>query len=422
MMPEALTTPVAQARMRPFVIAWGCCTVFYFLEYAIRSAPAVMIPELSHQFGVSALSVSSIVGTYYYTYATTSLIAGVFLDHFGAKYVIPAGALILSCGCLLFSLPHPLTGDIGRLMQGAGSAFAFTGAVYLAAHGLSARRLATAIGLTQCLGMLGGSVGQLAVGPLITNVMTTKVFWGISGMIVLAVAVVLVTITPKEPRIGVSDFSISTILGPYKVVFSNPQSYLCGLVAGLLFAPTTVFDMVWGVRFLQQDDVFSYRSAVFSASMVPFGWVIGAPLLGYIADHLQRRKPALILGIVLMLACLLQLAWLPHLTATWITLLVFGVGSGAAMIPYTVIKEANPDRVKGSATGAMNFLTFSVTALVAPLFASYFGKTLGTTFDKTAHLRDSYLFWTLLIILALICTLFIKETGAKAAARASLPA
>jgi MFS family permease len=236
------------------------------------------------------------------------------------------------------------------------------------------------------------------------------------------VAVVLVTITPKEPRIGVSDFSVSNILGPYRVVFSNPQSYLCGLVAGLLFAPTTVFDMVWGVRFLQQDDVFSYRSAVFSASMVPFGWVIGAPLLGYIADHLQRRKPALILGIVLMLACLLQLAWLPHLTATWITLLVFGVGSGAAMIPYTVIKEANPDRVKGSATGAMNFLTFSVTALVAPLFASYFGKTLGTTLDKATHLRDSYLFWTLLIVLALICTLFIKETGAKAAATASLPA
>ena len=421
MMPEVLTTPVAQARMRPFVIAWGCCTVFYFLEYAIRSAPAVMIPELSHQFGVSALSVSSIVGTYYYTYATTSLIAGVFLDHFGAKYVIPAGALILSCGCLLFSMPHPLTGDIGRLMQGAGSAFAFTGAVYLAAHGLSAQRLATAIGLTQCLGMLGGSVGQLAVGPLITSVMSTPVFWGLSGMIVLAVAVVLMTITPKEPRIGVSDFSISSILGPYRVVFSNSQSYLCGLVAGLLFAPTTIFDMVWGVRFLQQDDVFSYRSAVFAASMAPLGWVIGAPLLGYIADHLQRRKPALVLGIVIMLACLFQLTWLPHLISTWVTLLVFGVGSGAAMIPYTVIKESNPDRVKGSATGAMNFLTFSVTALVAPLFARYFGKTLGTTLDKATHLRDSYLFWILLIFLALICTLFIKETGAKAVGKASTP-
>ena len=42
--------------------------------------------------------------------------------------------------------------------------------------------------------------------------------------------------------------------------------------------------------------------------------------------------------------------------------LVFGIGSGAAMIPYTMIKEANPDNVKGSATGAMNFLVFSLVS------------------------------------------------------------
>ena len=48
--------------------------------------------------------------------------------------------------------------------------------------------------------------------------------------------------------------------------------------------------------------------------------------------------------------------------------LLFGVGSGAAMIPYAMIKEANPDNVKGSATGAMNFLVFSLSAFLAPVF------------------------------------------------------
>jgi len=81
---------------RAFIIAWGCCTVFYFLEYAVRSAPAVMVPELATLFGVSVLGVSSIVGTYYYTYATTSLIAGVLLDHFGAKYVIAGWGVCFS--------------------------------------------------------------------------------------------------------------------------------------------------------------------------------------------------------------------------------------------------------------------------------------------------------------------------------------
>ena len=46
----ALSAP-SRVQMRPFVIAWLCCTVFYFLEYAIRSAPAVMIPELARISG-----------------------------------------------------------------------------------------------------------------------------------------------------------------------------------------------------------------------------------------------------------------------------------------------------------------------------------------------------------------------------------
>ena len=36
------------------------------------------------------------------------------------------------------------------------------------------------------------------------------------------------------------------------LVFRNPQSILCGMIAGLLFIPTTIFDMTWGVRYLQE--------------------------------------------------------------------------------------------------------------------------------------------------------------------------
>jgi hypothetical protein len=35
----------------PFIAAWACCVAFYFLQYALRSAPGVMIPELTVAFG-----------------------------------------------------------------------------------------------------------------------------------------------------------------------------------------------------------------------------------------------------------------------------------------------------------------------------------------------------------------------------------
>jgi fucose permease len=64
------------ATAHAFIVAWLFSLAFYFLEYAVRSSPAVMIPQLAKTFGVSTLGVSGILGTYYYTYSTASLVAG----------------------------------------------------------------------------------------------------------------------------------------------------------------------------------------------------------------------------------------------------------------------------------------------------------------------------------------------------------
>lgn len=395
-----------------FIVAWGFSLAFYFLEYAVRSSPAVMIPQLAKTFGVSALGVSDILGTYYYTYSTASLVAGILLDRLGAKYVVPIGMAILGLGCLLFMAPQEPAGYLGRLLQGAGSAFAFTGAVYLASHGLSAQRLATAIGVTQCVGMLGGTAGQIVVGRWIGDGLSVPQFWGRLGIIVLLVAAGLMWITPKESRSRPPGKASGGVLGTYKIVFSNPQSYLCGLAAGLLFVPTTVGDMVWGVRFFQSDKLFSFTDAVFAISMVPLGWVFGCPLLGWLADRLGRRKPVYLGGAAIMLIGFIQLIYFPMVLPASLTLFILGVASGAAMIPYTIIKEVNPDEVKGSATGAINFLTFSVTAVIGPIFAERFGKTLGTqTIDVATHFRHAGLFWIGVLIAALVVGSMLRETG-----------
>ena len=36
------------------------------------------------------------------------------------------------------------------------------------------------------------------------------------------------------------------------------------------------------------------------------------------------------------------------------------------MLPYTVIKEANPPECSGTATGVVNFLNFTFSALLGP--------------------------------------------------------
>jgi MFS family permease len=409
-------TPAQKSWINVYVIAWFIGLLFYFLEYAVRSSPSVMIPELSDFFGVSAVSVGSMVGTYYYTYSVTSLIAGIALDRAGAKYSVSVGIAILGLGCLLFALSNVYTGNMARLLQGAGSAFAFPGCVYLAAKGFSSRSLATAIGFTQCLGMLGGTAGQFVVAPMIHNGLSIPAFWIGLGVIGLVLCVAIFLVTPLEQSATTDDTQVqkTSWLAPYKIVFGNAQSYLCGLVSGLLFAPTTVFIMIWGIVFFQQDRQFSYSQATLISAMVPLGWVLGCPLMGWLADVTGKRKPVLVSGCIIMLLSLLQLLYLPGLLPAYVSTFLMGVGSGVAMIPYSIIKEVNPDKVKGSATGAINFLTFGVTSLLGPLFGKLYGKTLGTTTNHAAHFQSAGLFLVAGIALAMVISFFLKETGRKA--------
>ena len=62
--------------VRIVAVAWLLTAVFYFYQYALRSAPAVMMPQLSDAFGLSAMGVASMVGLFYYGYSPFSLVAG----------------------------------------------------------------------------------------------------------------------------------------------------------------------------------------------------------------------------------------------------------------------------------------------------------------------------------------------------------
>ena len=142
------------------------------------------------------------------------------------------------------------------------------------------------------------------------------------------------------------------------------------MIAGLLFIPTTIFDMVWGVRYLQDARGLRYASAVLRSSTVPFGWIIGCPLLGFVSDRLGRRKPVIIAGAVVLFASPCWILYGPtDVFPPYVLGLVAGIASGAAMLPYTVIKEANPPEMSGTSTGVVNFLNFTFSALLGPVFA-----------------------------------------------------
>ncbi|MGE5073925.1 MAG: MFS transporter, partial [Anaerolineae bacterium] len=103
-------------------IAWVVAAVFYFYQYTLRSAPSVMIPQLSGAFSLSALGMASLVGLFYYGYSIFSLVAGASLDRLGPRKLLPIAAVVIGIGAMSFASGSRGIASAGRFLHGGGGA------------------------------------------------------------------------------------------------------------------------------------------------------------------------------------------------------------------------------------------------------------------------------------------------------------
>jgi MFS family permease len=97
-----------------------------------------------------------------------------------------------------------------------------------------------------------------------------------------------------------------------------------------------------------------------------------------------------------------------------------GIASGAAMLPYTVIKEVNAPELAGSATGVVNFLNFTFSALLGPVF----GRLLMQAAEESermhlGHYQEAFTPMLLGVVAAAAATCLLRETGSAARPPAS---
>jgi sugar phosphate permease len=239
------------------------------------------------------------------------------------------------------------------------------------------------------------------------------VFWIAMGGTGLVIAVLLFFLLPKDAPKNPKGSWFDSAASAFGIVFRNPQSILCGLIAGLIFMPTTIFDLTWGVQYLQEGHDLEFGAAVVRSAAVPIGWIIGCPLLGLLSDRIGKRKPVILGGSAVLFVCL---AWILYgrtdVFPPYVIGLIAGIASGAAMLLYTVIKEVNPPQLGGTATGVVNFLNFTLSALLAPVFAWVLERVSGDAGQRELqHYQTTFVPLLFGVGIAMLLTLLLKETG-----------
>ena len=399
------------------VAAWALASVFYFQQYLLRSAPAVMVPELTAALGLTAGGLSALLGLFYWGYAPFSLVAGLSMDQVGPRKVMPAAALMMGVGCLLFATGERILCGLGALIQGSASAFALVGAAYVATTRFPQSRAASLIGATQMFGMAGASAASFVVAPAMAAGLGWRTVWLLLGLAALPLAVLLFVYMPSRDRSRgrAPGRNWTAALAGMGAVVSNPQSILCGLVAGLMFMPTTIFTLVWGVRYLQEGHDMPYMVAALRSASVAAGWIIGSPVLGILSDRIGRRKPVIIGSAAVLLLSLALILYSPAGVFPPYSLgLLAGFASGGAMILYTVAKETNLPEYSGTATGVTGFVNFSLSALLGPLFGVLLVRASRGAERELGHYQAAFQPLLYGVGLAILLAFLLRETGPAA--------
>jgi MFS family permease len=414
-------------------VIWLLSALFMFYKYALEVSPSVMTSTLMSTFHISGSALGNLAACYFYAYLLLQIPAGLLLDKIGPRKVTTLAIALCALGSLLFAKADTLLlAGVGRFLTGTGAAFAAVNCLKLITNWFPAKQFAFMAGLMMTIAMLGAVGGQAPLAAFIDamNWRYAMTFIGLIGLILAALFWLIVrdvsSERKKERHIVSQNISFIDSL---KRVLKNKQAWWLSAYSGFAFAPVMIFGGLWGVSFTSEAFGISANMSAQAVSLIFVGFAVGAPVLGWFSDWLGRRLIVMFWGTLLSLIAISIVIYLPDLTHSLLTLLLFlfGFSISSFLLCFTMIREISLPILAATAIGFMNAFDALFGAFSDPL-TGYFldigwdGKLVdGARIFSVAGYKMAFLTLPSYLIISLLILSRVKETFCKPAIPSSLP-
>jgi MFS family permease len=365
---------------RAGLIAWAIGSLFFLYGFMLRVSPSVMVDELMREFQVSALVLGNLSAIYFYVYAAVQIPIGIMMDRIGPRVLMSVASLLCALGCVLFASAESIwLAYVGRFFIGLGSAFSWVGVLTIIATSLPARNFAGFTGGGQLAGTSGAILGQAPLALVIEMAGWRFGLYGLGLLGVLLATGLWLTVQPVR-RDAVSSVPLRQ---SFRTAASNPQTWLFALIGMSLTGPVLAFAGLWGVPWFAAVKDMPRSEAAPLLSTVFVGWLIGAPLTGWLSDKLQRRVLLLVCGTLISTLTIVGVLYVPDLSVRTIAALLFvgGIGGSVMILTFAAGRDHNPEYARGAALGIINTCVVASGALLQPLI----GALLDLFWDGTVQ-------------------------------------
>jgi sugar phosphate permease len=277
--------------------------------------------------------------------------------------------------------------------------------------------MALVTGAIVTMAMIGGMVAQYPLTLLVEQVGWRAAVQdiGLLGVVMLLIMYWWIQENPQaqqeqnSPALG--------ILVAAKKAYFNPQFIRAALYTSLMNMAIAIFGAMMGTLYLQQRLHINADEASLVNSMLFIGAIFGGPMIGGLSDRLRLRIWPMKMGVLISLAILLAVLYLPVSAATMkVLFFLLGFFTMAQVISYALVAESSPAVIRATAVSVISILTqggvFVYQNLFGHLLLSHGNAHLvnGMPVYSLADYQSAAMMLPIGLVLAFLVLFGLKET------------
>ena len=307
-----------------------------------RVSNAVIAPELMVKLAIGTETMGVVSGTYFLAFAAMQIPAGILLDRYGARRMVPGLFLIAVAGSPLYAWAQSGPELIaGRALIGIGCALGLMGPMVVIARWFERERYARLISLLFTIGGFGALMASTPLAAVSEAIGWRGAFLAMAAVTGVIAILLFVVVRDAPPGAAPAESGVETAAemwrGLGRVLALRDMRWICA-VQFVSYGTMITIVGLWAGPYL--NDVHGLRgvdrgNALLGLNIVLLGSVL---LFSHVERWLDSRKTAVLGGGCLAVALLIVLALVPGL---------FTVASAFFMLIHAHARAILPDRLIG---------------------------------------------------------------------------